>query len=120
MKHGFALLLASSAICLAGGAFAGGAPVTAHAFVFEEATSAQADAARPILVDDDEEGEEDDDGGWFSSDDDEDDDDDCGEEDDDAGGCLPGGAGNPARAGTVTPPRNGLFTDGTAPKVISN
>jgi len=120
MKNGFALLLASSAICLAGSAFAGGAPVTAHAFVFEEATGAQADAARPILVDDDEEDDDDDEGGWFSSAEDDEDDDDCDEDDGDEGGCLPGGAGDPARAGSVTPPKNGLFTDGTAPKVISN
>lgn len=62
--------------------------------------------------------------GWFwsSSDDDEDDDDDC-EEDDDQGeenGCAAGATGNAAKAGTVAPPKNGLFTNGTAPVVKSN
>ena len=31
-----------------------------------------------------------------------------------------GAAGNAAKAGTVAPPKNGLFTDGTAPVVKSN
>ena len=119
MKHGIALLLAGSAISLAGQAFAGGIPITAHAFLLEAAANQPADVLRPTLVDDDDDGEDDDEGGWFASDDDDDDDDDC-EEDDDDGGCAGDGSGNPARAGTATPPRNGLFTDGTAPKVISN
>lgn len=65
------------------------------------------------LVDGDEEG------GWIwqwgEDDDDEDEDDDC--EDDN---CATGAAGNPAKAGTVAPPQNGLFTNGTAPVVKSN
>lgn len=48
--------------------------------------------------------------------DDEDDDDDCDDDDDD---CR-GGAGNPAPAGTVAPPRNGLFGNGAPPRVGVN
>lgn len=44
--------------------------------------------------------------------DDDDDDDDC---EDDDGGCN--SAGNPAPAGTVAPPQNGLFGNGSAPQV---
>jgi hypothetical protein len=45
---------------------------------------------------------------------DDDDDDDC--EDDD---CR-GGAGNPAPAGSVAPPQNGLFGNGAPPQVQVN
>ncbi len=34
--------------------------------------------------------------------------------------CPSGAAGNAAKAGTVAPPKNGLFTNGTAPVVKSN
>jgi len=45
-----------------------------------------------------------------------DDDDDC--DDDDDNGCNR--AGNPAPAGTVAPPQNGLFGNGAAPQVQVN
>ena len=48
-------------------------------------------------------------------DDDDDDDADCDDEDD----CT-GAQGNPAPAGTVLPPANGLFGDGAPPVVITN
>jgi len=48
-------------------------------------------------------------------DDEDDDDDDCGDDDDD---CR--GARNPAPAGTVTPPQNGLFGNGAPPQVQMN
>ncbi|MGY9047528.1 hypothetical protein P775_07040 [Puniceibacterium antarcticum] len=51
----------------------------------------------------------------FGDDDDDEEDDDC-EEDD--GGCN--GASNPAPAGTVAPPQNGLFGNGAPPKVQVN
>ena len=63
--------------------------------------------------DDDRTGSRDDD-----DDDDEDDDDDGCEDEDEA--CANGTAGNAAPAGTVAPPKNGLFTNGTAPVVKSN
>ena len=51
----------------------------------------------------------------------EDDDDggDCEAEDDDDD-CASATTGNASKAGTAAPPRNGLFTDGTAPVVKSN
>lgn len=48
---------------------------------------------------------------------DDDDDDDC--EDDDNDNCR-GGGRNPAPAGTVAPPQNGLFGNGTPPQVKVN
>jgi hypothetical protein len=72
---------------------------------------------RPTLVDDDGEGGEK--GSWWFSrtDDDDDEGEDCDDDDDD---CGSGAAGNAAKAGTVAPPKNGLFTNGTAPVVKSN
>lgn len=54
-------------------------------------------------------------------DDDDDDDDDC-DDDEDEGDCAGGGGGaaNPAPAGTVAPPQNGLFGTGAPPKVQVN
>ena len=74
------------------------------------------DDALLLLIDsddDDDEGEDDDD----DDDDCEDDDEDEGDDDDD--GCGKG-AKNPAKSGTVTPPKNGIFGDGKAPKVVTN
>lgn len=56
------------------------------------------------------------------NDDDEDcDDDDDGdnEDDDDDDGCI-GALGNPAPAGTVAPPANGLFGNGAPPVAVTN
>ena len=39
---------------------------------------------------------------------------------DDDPGCLTQGRGNAAPAGSIAPPKNGLFTDGTVPQVKSN
>jgi cytochrome b len=61
--------------------------------------------------DDDEDDGDDDDG-------DDDDDDDC-DDDEDDDDCR-GGARNPAPAGTVAPPQNGLFGNGAPPKVQVN
>ena len=52
-------------------------------------------------------------------DDDEDDDDDDCDDDDDDDDCR-GGARNPAPAGTVAPPQNGLFGNGAPPQVQVN
>lgn len=74
-------------------------------------------AAWFILVDD--EDDDDDDSRrkkrHSAKDDDEDDDDDDDDCDDDEGSCK--NAKVPAPAGTVAPPQNGLFNNGTAPKV---
>jgi hypothetical protein len=50
--------------------------------------------------------------------DDDDDDEDC-DDDDDDDDCR-GGARNPAPAGTVAPPQNGLFGNGAPPQVQVN
>ncbi|MGC9368247.1 MAG: hypothetical protein ACP5DX_01790 [Paracoccaceae bacterium] len=94
------------------------------------AIAAEADApAGAVLVaerDDDDEhegrwlrrifGDDDDHRRRGHDDDDDDDDDDC--DDDDGRGCR--GGMNPAPAGTVAPPANGLFNNGAAPKVQVN
>jgi hypothetical protein len=71
-----------------------------------------------VLASDD---EDDDDRRWRETsrrghDDDDDDEDDCDDDDDDCGG----GARNPAPAGTVAPPQNGLFGNGAPPQVQVN
>lgn len=60
-----------------------------------------------VLIDSDEEDE-----------DDNDEDDDCGDDDEDGAAC--GDTANPAPAGTVAPPSNGLFGTGAPPKVQVN
>lgn len=62
--------------------------------------------------DDDDESDRDDDG--------DDDDDDCDENDVDEDDDCHGGTQNPAPAGTVAPPQNGLFGNGTPPQVKVN
>ncbi len=115
MKLAFALVLMGTTLGVGHSVLAagqGGVPMTAIA------AARQAPAATLTLIDDDgEEGE----GGWFWSLAGDDDEDDCeGEGEDDDDGCAPAAAGNAAKAGTVAPPQNGLFTNGTAPVVQSN
>jgi hypothetical protein len=67
-------------------------------------------------------GDDDDDGGWVRrGHDDDEDDEDCDEDDDDDDddGCI-GALGNPAPAGTVAPPANGLFGNGAPPVAVTN
>lgn len=115
MKKTLTLLVASTALTAAIGVPAwstmrvsGGEglwPLAAH---FDEGTQ-----ALPLLqVSDD----DDDDDDRDDRDDDDDDDDDNDDDDDDDRG----GARNPAPAGTVAPPQNGLFGTGTAPQVKVN
>lgn len=131
MKQAISLLFAGSAISLAGAAFAGTASAPAHAFVFEgpaagAATIVGTASGAPLwrVSGDDDEGEDGE--GWFfsksagGSSGDEEDDDGCEDDDDDEGGCAAGAAGNAAPAGSVAPPKNGLFTNGTAPQVKTN
>ena len=127
MKLALALLLIGTTLGTAPAAFAGGQGLSAspHAVVYPVAEP----GATLTLVDSD---DDDDEGGWLwpKSDDDDkkndddddgdDDDDDCEEDGDEDGDCEAGANGNAAKAGTVAPPKNGLFTDGTAPVVKSN
>jgi len=115
LAHAFLLMtttLASGSAVLAAGQGVG--PTLGAATVSMPLQNAPDGAV--TLADGDEEG------GWIwqwgEDDDDEDEDDDC--EDDDDDNCATGAAGNPAKAGTVAPPQNGLFTNGTAPVVKSN
>jgi hypothetical protein len=61
---------------------------------------------------------DDDDGGWFRrGHEDDDDDEDCDDDDHDDDDCA---LGNPAPAGTVAPPANGLFGNGAPPVAVTN
>ena len=76
------------------------------------------DGTRPLVLVEDEDDDEDDDedeGARNSRGDDDDDDDDDDEEDcdDDEAGCGTSAARQPAPAGSVPPPQNGLFGTGT-------
>jgi hypothetical protein len=79
----------------------------------------QAPDSMLIQIDDDGDDDEGKGGRLSSSDDEDDDDDDC-EGEDDEDNCASATTGNASKAGTVAPPRNGLFTTGTAPVVKSN
>lgn len=118
MKLGFALLLISTTLGAGSAAFAAGQglPLSPDASL---AARIAPDAAMTLIDDDGDEGEHEGDGSWFWSLSGDDDDDDCDKGDDD-NGCAAGSAGNAAKAGTVPPPQNGLFTNGTAPVVNSN
>lgn len=125
MKLALALLMMTSALGAGSVAFAGapGRNLMPDPEVVG-LTAGQMPDSTLILIDDD--GDEDEDenegGGLWSSDDVDDDDDDedgeCEAEDDDD--CTPATTVNASKPGTVAPPRNGLFTDGTAPVVKSN
>lgn len=118
MKLALALLLIGTTLGTAPAAFAGtqGPSAALH-------PAAEPGAALTLIDSDD----DDDTGGWLwpksrgdddDDGDDDEDDDDCEEEDDDD--CEAGTNGNAAKAGTVAPPKNGLFTNGTAPVAKSN
>ena len=80
------------------------------------------DQSLPIIRVSGDDDDDDDEGGWFGrggddEDDEDEDDDDCDDDDDD--GCT-GVRGNPAPAGTVAPPANGLFGTGAPPVAVTN
>jgi len=121
MRKTLTLLVASTALTAAIGLPAWSAisapadgstqPFPAH---FEDAAQ-----ALPLILasddDDDDRGSRETSRRGEGEDDDEEDDDD-GEDDDESGGS----ARNPAPAGTVVPPQNGLFGNGAPPKVQVN
>ena len=113
MKPTLALLLASTALTAALGLPALGA-IQAPASAKEQPaiTDTAPDVMLLLLADNDEDDDDDDEG--YDDDDDDDDDDDC--DDDDCAGTM----SNPAKAGTVAPPDNGLFGNGAPPKVEVN
>ena len=77
-------------------------------------TDAAGDAA-PVRISDYHDDDDDHDNRRRDHDDDDHDDDDDDDDDDDRGGAR-----NPAPAGTVAPPSNGLFGNGAPPKVQMN
>lgn len=120
MKKTLALLVASTALSAALGLPAFSALHDSVSAAIAR-TDGHAPAPQLILASDD---EDDDDDRWregarrgHDDDDDDDDADDCDEDDDD--GCR-NGARNPAPAGTVAPPQNGLFGNGAPPRVQVN
>ena len=126
MKKTLTLLVASTALTAAIGVPASSAmqapsdslrPVAA---LFDDAPETM-----PLVLASDDDDDDDDDRwrggsrrGNDDEDDDDDDDDDCDDEDDDDD-CH-AGARNPAPAGTVAPPQNGLFGNGAPPQVQVN
>lgn len=76
------------------------------------APSEQGAQAMPFVLASDDDGDDHGDRGSSGRDDD--------DEDDDEDGGSRGGAGNPAPAGTVPPPPNGLFGNGAPPQVQVN
>ncbi len=123
MKKTLTLLAASTALTAAIGVPAWSAmqaptdvlrPVAA---LFDDAPQAM-----PLVLASDDDDDDDDrwrDGSRRGHDDDDDDDDDDCDDDDDDDDCR-GGARNPAPAGTVAPPQNGLFGNGAPPHVQVN
>jgi hypothetical protein len=122
MSKTLALLVASTALVTTLGLPAwsslhGGGPAAAWISGARSEGAGQAPTLVRASDDDDDDrrmgrSSDDDDG---DHDDDDDDDDDC----DDDRACA-GSAANPAPAGTVAPPQNGLFGTGAPPKVQMN
>jgi hypothetical protein len=120
MKTTLALLVASTALTAAIGVPAWSA-MSGSAAPEDRSLAAAFDPGRealpPIFVSDDDDDDDDDDRRSSDrDDDDDDDDDDCGDDDDED--CR--GAGNPAPAGSVAPPANGLFGSGAPPQAKVN
>jgi hypothetical protein len=124
MKKTIAILAATTALAAAIGLSAWSAVSAepdAEARPIAAAFADGQEAFPLVLVSDDDDGEESDDD---DKDDDKDDEDDerpkrSGDDDDDDDGAGRG-AVNPAPAGSVTPPQNGLFGNGAAPQVQVN
>lgn len=121
MKKTLSLLIATTALTAAIGIPAWAMLGTGSGS--QPAVLQSGEAAAPLVLVDD--GEEDDDdegnrkllraGGGEDDEDDDEDDDDC-----EGGQAGCGGAKNPAPAGSVAPPSNGLFGTGAPPKVQVN
>lgn len=121
MKYALAIVLAGGALAAVSDAPAATVPATAHAFDLDRETKTRSAHPLLLLADSDEDDDDDhDDGRWFSWNEDHDDDDDDRQACDRMKDPSCRGQGNPAPAGTVAPPNNNLFTNGTAPAVKSN
>lgn len=120
-----ALLLITSTLATAPAAFAAGpsAPLRL-ANGATPSVAAQAPFATLTLIDAESDGEGGDDDEGDDDGDDDESGDDCsasqvGDKDDEAG-CTTAPSKNPAKAGSISPPQNGLFTTGTAPVATTN
>lgn len=122
MKKTLTLLVASTALTAAIGIPAWSAMMTPDGSLRPlSALFDDADHAGSLYLASD---DDDDDDRWrkgsrrgHDDDDDDDDDDDCDDDDGDDDDCRRSGARSPAPAGTVAPPQNGLFGNGTPPQV---
>ncbi|WP_199257603.1 hypothetical protein [Paracoccus binzhouensis] len=124
MKKTLTLLVASTALTAAIGVPAWSAMQSPPDSVLRSVAALFDDApqAMPLVLASDDDDDDDDrwrDGSRRGHDDDDDDDDDDCDDDDDDDDCR-GGARNPAPAGTVAPPQNGLFGNGAPPQVQVN
>ena len=119
MPKTLTILIASTAFTALAGLTAWSAMRAPVQTPFAEAVGQQLraadDSVRMLLVDDDEDENE---GGSAKGEDD--DHGKCGDDDGEDEDSCGGAAENPAPAGTVAPPQNGLFGNGTAPKVQAN
>ena len=114
MKKTLALLIASTALTTAIGVPAWSAMRAPDGTIAQTVAAVldDAHAALPLIfVSDDDDDEREHRSGARHDDDDDDDHDDCDDDD-----CK-GNARNPAPAGTVAPPQNGLFGNGALPQV---
>ena len=123
MTNRLSLLLASTALAVAIGlpALAGMWPAGDGANPCGAGVCASvpdgAHQKMPLIRVSGDDNDEDDEGGWLRRGDD----DDCDDDDDDDDDCrAAGGRGNPAPAGTVAPPANGLFGNGAPPVAVTN
>ena len=119
MKKTLAALVATTALTAAIGLPAWSA-MRAEAEAGENPIAAVGEAgqsALPLILASDDDDDDHRDRSGDDDDEDDDDDDDC-DDDDDDDACR--GASNPAPAGTVAPPQNGLFGSGAAPQVQVN
>jgi hypothetical protein len=121
MKTTLALLVASTALTAAIGVPAWSA-MSGSAAPEDRSLAAAFDpggeALPLIFVSDDDDDDDDRRYRRSSGRDDDNEDDDCDDDDDDEEGCR--GAANPAPAGSVAPPANGLFGNGAPPQVKVN
>ena len=127
MRKTLALLVASTALTATIGLPAWSAMNAPADMAAQPFAAVLADGSQPLPLvlasdddDDDDHGKRDSVKRGHDDDDDDDDDDDHDDDDDDDDDYSRSGARNPAPAGTVAPPSNGLFGNGAPPKVQMN
>lgn len=121
MRKTLTLLVASTALTAVIGSTAWSAMSTAPDGSTRPFAAIWQDAAQslPLILASDDDDDDDENRGSLRDHDDDDDEEDCDDDDDDDDDCGTG-APNPAPAGTVAPPQNGLFGNGAPPQVQVN